>query len=116
MAKRRQFTATYKRRIVREADACKAPGDVGALLRREGLYSSHLHNWRQELEAEELAALQGKNRGPKPNAAKAADQRIADLEREVSSLRAKLERAELIIDVQKKLSSLLGLPMSEVAM
>ena len=115
VARRRQFTASYKRRIVREADACDAPGDVGALLRREGLYSSHLHKWRQELEAAELAALQCKTRGPKPNAAKAVDRRVADLEREVTGLRSKLSRAEQIIDVQKKLCNLLGLPAAEAA-
>ncbi|PIL41292.1 hypothetical protein CR103_04040 [Massilia psychrophila] len=110
VARRRKFTASYKRRIVREADACSNPGTVGALLRREGLYSSHLSNWRQEVEAAELAALQSKPRGPKPGATKAADRRVLGLELEVAKLKKQLGRAEQIIDVQKKLCDLLGLP------
>lgn len=110
VARRRKFTASYKRRIVREADACSNPGAVGALLRREGLYSSHLSNWRQEVEAAELAALQSKPRGPKPDATKAADRRVLGLELEVAKLKKQLGRAEQIIDVQKKLCDLLGLP------
>lgn len=113
VASRRQFTASYKRRIVREADACNAPGAVGMLLRREGLYSSHLSKWRQEVEVSELAALQSKSRGPKPDASKAVDRRVLGLEREIVSLRKKLSHAEQIIDVQKKLCNLLGLPMVE---
>ena len=99
VARRRKFTASYKRRIVREADACSNPGAVGALLRREGLYSSHLSNWRQEVEAAELAALQSKPRGPKPDAARAADRRVLGLELEVAKLKKQLGRAEQIIDV-----------------
>lgn len=110
VARRRKFTASYKRRIVREADACSDPGAVGALLRRERLYSSHLSNWRQEVEAIELAALQGKPRGPKPDAVKTADRRVFGLEQEVARLKKQLGRAEQIIDVQKKLCELLGLP------
>lgn len=110
VARRRKFTASYKRRIVREADACSDPGAVGALLRRERLYSSHLSNWRQEVEASELAALQSKPRGPKPDATKAADRRVLGLEQEVAKLKRQLGRAEQIIDVQKKLCELLGLP------
>lgn len=70
VARRRKFATSYKRRIVREADACSDPGAIGALLRREGLYSSHLSNWRQEIEASELAALQSKPRGPNPTRAR----------------------------------------------
>lgn len=110
VARRRKFTASYKRRIVREADACSNPGAVGALLRRERLYSSHLSNWRQEIEAIELAALQSKPRGPKPDAAKATDRRVLSLEQENAKLKKQLGRAEQIIDVQKKLCNLLGLP------
>ncbi len=110
VARRRRFTASYKRRIVREADACTAPGAIGALLRREGLYSSHLGKWRQEVAAGEVAALQSKPRGPKPDAAKAADRRVLGLEQENVKLRKQLGRAEQIIDVQKKLCELLGLP------
>jgi transposase len=97
-------------RIVREADACNAPGAIGALLRREGLYSSHLSKWRLEVAASDAASLPNKARGPKPDAAKAVDRRVASLEQEVVKLRKKLGRAEQIIDVQKKLCDLLGLP------
>ena len=113
LPKRRQFSAAYKRRIVREANACQVPGEVGALLRREGLYSSHLTHWRREVEAGENAALAPKPRGPKPDLAKAESRRDEALEREVARLRHKLERAEQIIEAQKKLCELLGLPMGE---
>ncbi len=112
MARRRQFSASYKRSIVREADACTTPGAIGALLRREGLYSSHLNKWRKD-EAAQLAALPSKPRGPKPDAAKAADRRVNVLELECAKLRKKLERAEHIIHAQKKLCDLLGLPTAE---
>ncbi|MDB5772463.1 MAG: family transposase [Burkholderia sp.] len=110
VARRRKFAASYKRRIVREADACSNPGAIGALLRREGLYSSHLSKWRQEIESIEVAALQSKPRGPKPDAVKSADRRVLGLEQENAKLRKQLGRAEQIIDVQKKLCELLGLP------
>lgn len=110
VARRRTFPASYKLHIVRQADACSDPGAVGALLRRERLYSSHLSNWRHEIEALELAALQGKPRGPKADAAKAADRRVLSLEQDNAKLRKRLGRAEQIIDVQKKLCELLGLP------
>ena len=115
LAKRRRFTAGYKRRIVRAAAACKASGEVGSLLRREGLYSSHLTHWRRELDAHDEAALGAKRRGPKPNAAKAEARKIDVLERDVARLRRKLERAEQIIEAQKKLCDLLGLPRAEEA-
>ena len=110
LPKRRRFSAGYKRRILRAAAACKAPGEVGALLRREGLYSSHLTHWRRELEALEEAALSAKRRGPKPDAAKAESRRVEALERDVARLRQQLDRAEQIIEAQKKLCDLLGLP------
>ncbi|MDQ3328889.1 MAG: IS3 family transposase [Chloroflexota bacterium] len=113
LPKRRQFSAAYKRRIVGEANACRVPGEVGALLRREGLYSSHLTHWRREVEASEQAALAPKRRGPKPDLAKAESRRVEVLEREVTRLRQKLGRAEQIIEAQKKLCELLGLPMGE---
>ena len=115
LAKRRRFTAGYKRRMVRAAAACKASGEVGSLLRREGLYSSHLTHWRRELDAHDEAALGAKRRGPKPNAAKAEARKIEVLERDVARLRQKLERAERIIEAQKKLCDLLGLPKAEEA-
>jgi transposase-like protein len=115
LAKRRRFSAGYKRRIVRAAAACKAPGEVGALLRREGLYSSHLTHWRREIEAHAEAALSAKRRGPKPDATKAESRRIQALEHDVARLRQKLDRAEKIIEAQKKLCDLLGLPKAEEA-
>jgi len=104
---RRRFSAEYKRRILQEADGCRAPGEVGALLRREGLYSSHLNTWRRQRQQGELAGLTPAKRGRKVDA-QAAE--IAQLKRENERLQAQLERAELIIDVQKKLSQMLGLP------
>ena len=107
--KRRQFTAEYKRRILQEADACTRPGEVGALLRREGLYSSHLTSWRHQRQRGELQGLAPAKRGRKsdPQAAE-----VACLQRENAQLQAQVERAALIIDVQKKLSQLLGLPVT----
>ena len=106
-AKRRQFTAEYKLRIVREADACTEPGQIGSLLRREGLYSSYLSKWRQQREDGQLQALSSKKRGRKPEDPSVEE--LAQLQRENERLRARLEQAEIIIDVQKKLSKLLGL-------
>ena len=110
VARRRRFTQGYMRRIVGEADACTAPGMIGALLRREGLYSSHLSKWRSLVAELEAAAPLGKPRGPKPDVAKAVDRRVAALELANEKLRKKLGRAEQIIDAQKKLCDLLGLP------
>ncbi len=115
LPKRRRFSVGYKRRILRAAAACKAPGEVGVLLRREGLYSSHLTHWRREIEAHDEAALRAKRRGPKPDAAKTKARKIEVLERDVARLRQKLERAEQIIEAQKKLCDLLGLPQAEEA-
>lgn len=110
-AKRRQFTAKYKLSIVEEADACTEAGEIGALLRREGLYSSHLSKWRQLRQDGQLEALSAKKRGRKaqdPSVAK-----LAKLQRENERLHARLKQAEMIIDVQKKLSQLLGLTPTE---
>lgn len=107
-AQRRKFTAEYKLRIVREAERCKEPGEIGALLRREGLYSSLLTAWRREVERGARLALGSKKRGPK---ARVVDPRVKELERENARLRKRLEHAELIIAVQKKASELLGIPL-----
>lgn len=112
VAKRRKFTTAYMQRIVREADACTAPGAIGALLRREGLYSSHLSKWRLLVAASD-AAIPNTKRGPKPDAAKAVDRRVANLELNNEKLTKQLERAKLIIAAQKKLCNLLGLPTEE---
>ena len=103
-AQRRRFTAEYKRRILQEADACTQHGEIGALLRREGLYSSHLNTWRQQRQRGELQGLTPAKRGRKadPQAAE-----IARLQRETARLKVQLERAELIIDVQKKFLKIL---------
>ena len=104
---RRRFSAEYKYRILQEAEACTQPGEVGALLRREGLYSSHLTTWRQQRQRGERQGLAPAKRGRKtdPQAAE-----LARLQHENAQLKAQLERAELIIEVKKKLSQLLGLP------
>jgi transposase len=103
---RRQFSAEYKRRILEEADACTEPGQIGALLRREGLYSSNLINWRKQRSEGSLKGLSPKKRGPKPDPV--ANENAA-LRRRIERLEADLKRAETIIEVQKKLSDLLGL-------
>jgi len=107
---RRRFTAEYKRRIVREADRCTTPGAIGALLRREGLYSSHLTTWRAARDRGALEGLAAKKRGPKVVAPDPRDKQIAELEREVGRQRKRAERAEALVDVQKKLAALLGTP------
>lgn len=104
-AQRRRFSAQYKLDILTEADNCTERGAIGALLRREGLYSSHLTTWRKQREDGVLNGLQGPKRGRKPDPQAA---RIAQLRRENEQLRSRLERAEQIIDVQKKLAQLLG--------
>lgn len=106
-AKRRTFSAEYKLRMLDEAAQCHKPGERGALLRREGLYSSHLTHWRRELREGALNGLKPKKRGPKSDPLIVEN---AQLRREIARLQAQLERAETIIDVQKKLSQLLGLP------
>ncbi len=108
-AKRRTFTAEYKLRILEAAANCTQPGERGALLRREGLYSSHLTHWRRERQAGTLAALKPKKRGRKVDPQPVEN---ASLHRENTRLQAKLEPAEAIIEVQKKLSQLLELPMT----
>ena len=110
-AKRRQFTADYKRRILAEAEACSEPGEIGALLRREELYSSHLTRWRQQQTEEGLTGLSPQKRGRK---ADPQGEELVRLRQENERLRAQLEQAELIMDVQKKLSQLLGLKVSQI--
>jgi transposase-like protein len=110
-AKRRAFTVEYKRKIVKEAEACKGPGEIGALLRREGLYSSQLTTWRQARDRGELAAgATAMKRGPKAMAADARDKKIAEQAREIAKLTTRAERAEAIAEIQKKLAALFGRP------
>lgn len=112
-ARRRRFTGSYKLRILRQAESCTEPGELGALLRREGLYSSHLTKWRRQREAGALAGLSPKKRGRKARPVDPLAARVAELERENGRLRQKLQRAETIIEVQKKLSEVLGLTPQE---
>lgn len=109
-ATRRRFTLEYKRKIVREADGCKTPGAIGALLRREGLYSSHLTTWRAARERGEWAGA-SKKRGPVPRVPDPRDKRITELERETARWRKRAERAEALVEVQKKVAALLGTPL-----
>ena len=111
MAKRRTFTAEYKLCILDEADRCTKPGQIGAILRREGLYSSHLTTWRRQRERGILDALSPKKRGRKNK--DELEQELSSLRRENERLRERLEQAEAIIGVQKKLSALLGLATEE---
>ena len=110
--KRRRFTAEYRLAILREADACTERGQVGALLRREGLYSSHLVDWRRQRDAATLAAL-GQKRGRKP--ARPEEVENDRLRRENARLTEELTKARLVIDVQGKVSALLGLVGAESA-
>ena len=111
-ATRRRFTAEYKLRIVQEAEACK-DGEIGALLRREGLYSSHLSKWREQLRSGAFNGLQAKKRGPAPNPDKRLAKEVTKLERENKRLRKRLQQAETIIDFQKKVSEILGIPLKD---
>ncbi len=109
-ASRRSYTAEYKRLILREAEVCKAQGQVGSLLRREGLYSSNLTAWRHQVEKGTLDALASKKRGPKAQKLDPSVHRIAEQEKEIQKLRARLRKAELIIDAQKKIAEIFQLP------
>jgi transposase-like protein len=108
---RRVFTAEYKRRILKAADACATPGAVGALLRREGLYSSHLVVWRRARARGEQAALAPKKRGRKPTPVDPRERKIVEIERQLTQMTARAERAEALVELQKKLAALLGRPL-----
>jgi transposase-like protein len=110
-AKRRRFTLEYKRRILREADRCHQPGELGALLRREGLYSSHLSVWRAAREQGKLGGQGTRKRGPEAKRPDPRAQRIVQLEREIARWQKRAERAEALVEVQKKLSELLGVEL-----
>jgi transposase-like protein len=107
-ARRRQFSNADKRRILDAVDNCTKPGEIGALMRREGVYSSSLSTWRRQREAADLAALAPVKRGPKVDPHRAESLHIAQLTRERDSLQSRLDKALLVIDVQKKLAALLG--------
>ncbi len=106
---RRRFSAREKLRILEEADACTEPGEVGALVRREGIYSSYLSRWRRARDRGQLDGLRAKKRGPKGTIDRELAKENATLRRENERLRVRLEQAETIIEVQKKLSQMLGL-------
>jgi len=108
---RRRFTARYKLRILQEADRCPEPGQLGVLLRREGLYSSNLTTWRRQRSEGILDSLSPKKRGRKAKEKNPLAERVGQLERENQRLRHKLKQAETIIEVQKKISQLLGIPL-----
>jgi len=109
VAKRRQFTTEEKLCILKEADACTEPGEIGALVRREGIYSSYLSRWRRARDEGQLTALSPQQRGRKPATDAALAREEARLRRENERLQKRLGQAETIIEVQKKLSQLLGL-------
>lgn len=111
-ATRRRHSAEYKKAILQEADRCTKKGEIGALLRREGLYSQQMTAWRREREAGILAGLGSSKRGPKSKR-DPKDMEIRRLQRENDRLKRKLNQAEAIIDVQKKISDLLGIPQPE---
>ncbi len=111
-ARRRTFTAEYKLRIIQEVDACKGSGQIGALLRREGLYSSQLTDWRHARDRGELADPSRK-RGPKPAPKDPSADKVALLEKQLARMTARAEHAEALVELQKKVAALLGKPLPE---
>lgn len=112
-AERRRFTAEYKQKVLREADHCQQPGAIGGLLRREGLYWSNLANWRKQRERGELAGLSTKKRGPKRREKSPLAERVRELERDNTRLKRRAERAEGIVELQKKVSEIFGIELEK---
>ena len=112
IAKRRRFSADYKLNILRQADTCSQSGDISALLRRDGLYASHLSTWRRQRNAGSLQALKPKTRGRKPAQKNPLAAENARQQREIKRLELRLKKAEIIIDVQKKVSEILGITLN----
>ncbi len=112
-AKRRQYSAAYKLKILREADACTKAGEVGALLRREGLYSSHLTAWRKARAKGERKGLEAKPRGPLPKVPDERDQKLAEQAREMAAWKGRAELAEALVEVQKKVAAILGIDLPQ---
>ncbi len=108
---RRRFTAEYKLRVLQEAEGCRRPGEIGALLRREGLYASSLTHWRKQRQRGELAGLTQKRRGPVLRETNPLAENVKALERENARLRARAERAEGLVELQKKVSEILGIEL-----
>lgn len=113
-AQRRRFTAEYKREILRKVDACTEPGAIGALLRHEGLYSSHLAEWRKLRDRGELAGLEPKKRGPKAKEPNPLAKTVAEQERKLGRLEAENAKLRLICEVQKKVSLILGVTLPPI--
>ena len=111
--RRRQFSAQYRLQILEEADRCTAPGEVGRLLRREGLYSSHLTQWRKARRQGTLDGLSPKKRGVKPAAGNPLDGKVRALEAKVARLEKELRTAHTILDVQGKVAGLLGFSLKD---
>ena len=111
--KRRKFTTAYKLRILQEADQCEKNGQIGALLRREGLYSSNLATWRRQREEGILQSLSAKKRGRRPKVQDPSAERISLLEKENQQLKNRLRKAEIIIEAQKKISEILGIDQNQ---
>jgi transposase len=112
---RRRFTAEYKQKVLREADNCQESGEIGALLRREGLYWSNLSTWRKQRESGELVGLSARKRGPERREKNPLADRVRELERENGRLKRRAERAEGIVELQKKVSEILGIELGENA-
>jgi transposase-like protein len=112
---RRRFTGEYKAKVLREADSCKRPGEIGALLRREGLYWSNLTTWRKQRENGELAGLKRNQRGPQRRERNPLAERVRELERDNARLKRRAERAERIVELQKKVSEILGIELGKSA-
>ncbi len=113
-AKRRRFTADYKLRILQETDSCTESGQIGQILRREGLYASQLTKWRQQRQEGVLKSLSNNTRGRKPKTEPFMVNRVGELEKEIEELRKKLKQAEAVIGVQKKISELFGISMESL--
>lgn len=114
--KRQRFTAAYKLRILQETESCTESGQVGQILRREGLYASHLTKWRQQRQEGALKSLSSNKRGRKPKTETLMANKIDELEKENEELRKKLKQAESVIGVQKKISELFGIAMESLQM
>jgi transposase len=112
-AERRRFTAEYKVKVLRETDRCKQPGEIGALLRQEGLYWSNLTTWRKQRESGELAGLSARKRGPQRREKNPLAERVRELERDNMRLKRRAERAEGIVELQKKVSEILGIELEK---
>jgi transposase-like protein len=110
-ARRRQFTAEFKRKVLAEADACAKPGEIGALLRREGLYSSHLVEWRRARDSGALAGLAPRKRGPAAKIPHPLERKVVELERSLARAERRAERAEGLVELQKRVSLLLGIQL-----